>query len=207
MFGSAGGNVTVTETTSTGCVGSSVSLAVAVGPNHAPVAQDKAMSTAKDTAAALAKAKLMLGATDPDHDHLSVSAAGPGSQRGGTVTLETDDVKDTPPTGFTGSDSFSFTLSDGNGGTANGTVTVAVAANGGESPNIISPPTYDSRSGTFRVTFAGIPDYVYTIETATDSGSPWSFLKTATAGPDGLFEVTDTPSPPASSRYYRTVCP
>ena len=39
-FGSAGGDITVTETTSGGCVGSPVSLAVAVGPNHAPEAQE-----------------------------------------------------------------------------------------------------------------------------------------------------------------------
>jgi hypothetical protein len=39
-WGSTGGNVTVTETTSLGCVGSPVSLAVTVTANHAPTAQN-----------------------------------------------------------------------------------------------------------------------------------------------------------------------
>ena len=59
------------------------------------------------------------------------------------------------------------------------------------------------------VTFAGIPGYTYTIQYATDGPSgPWAFLKTATAGTDGLFEVTDGPyAPPPPARYYRTVYP
>jgi len=57
------------------------------------------------------------------------------------------------------------------------------------------------------VTFAGIPNYTYTIESATDPNGPWSFLKTATAGDNGLFEVTDTQSPPPPARYYRTTYP
>jgi hypothetical protein len=57
------------------------------------------------------------------------------------------------------------------------------------------------------VTFAGIPNYTYTVQSAPSPTGPWSFLKTATAGTDGQFEVTDTelPSPPA--RYYRTIYP
>ena len=57
------------------------------------------------------------------------------------------------------------------------------------------------------MTFAGIPNYTYTVQSAPSPTGPWSFLKTATAGTDGQFEVTDTelPSPPA--RYYRTIYP
>jgi hypothetical protein len=68
----------------------------------------------------------------------------------------------------------------------------------------VIPPTY--LNGTFRVTFAGIPGYTYTVQTATGPSGPWDFLKTATAGTNGLFEVTDGPyAPPPPSRYYRTI--
>jgi hypothetical protein len=108
---------------------------------------------------------------------------------------------------FTGADSFTYTVSDGNGGTAVGTVTLTVTANNGQSPNVVSPATYDSASGTFRVTFAGIPDVTYTIQYASDPSGPWSYLKTVTAGTNGLFEVNDTPEPPVPARYYQTVFP
>jgi len=66
-------------------------------------------------------------------------------------------------------------------------------------------PAY--RDGVFRVTFAGIPGYTYTVQKALSPNGEWSFLKSATAGADGLFEVTDTQSPPPPTRYYRTIYP
>ncbi len=206
-FGSADGSITVIETTAAGCVGAPVSLAVTLGPNHAPVAQNKTQTTAKNTACTYFKTKLLAGATDLDNDTLSVSAAGPTSAHGGTVVMQAGEVTYTPPTDFTGSDSYPFTISDGNGGTATATVNVTVTANSGSSPNVVIPPTYDSGSRTFRVTFAGIPGYTYTVETASNPNGPWSFLQTATAGAHGLFEVTDTQPLPVSPRYYRTAYP
>jgi hypothetical protein len=204
-FGSSSGNVAVTETTSAGCVGTAIPLAVTVGPNRAPVAPpNKTQSTARNTAATFDNTKLLADATDLDGDTLTVIAASTTTP-GATVLLETDDVKYTPPIGYTGPDSYTFSISDGQGGTAIGSVNVTVTSDSGESPNVVVPPTYSG--GTFRVTFAGIPNYTYTVQYATDPVGPWSFLKTATAGTDGLFEVTDTELPPPPSRYYRTVYP
>ncbi len=67
---------------------------------------------------------------------LSVTAVGTGSQ-GGTITIGPSglSLRYTPKTGFTGpSETFTYTLSDGRGGTATGTVLVNVAP---ENP----PPT------------------------------------------------------------------
>jgi hypothetical protein len=146
----------------------------------------------------------LAGASDADSDSLAVTAADTTTP-GATVLLEADDVKYTPPTGYTGPESYTYTINDGNGGTAIGTVAVTVTANSGESPNFVSPPAYDSGSRTFRVTFAGIPNY--TVEIAPDPNGAWSFLKTATAGANGLFEVTDAQLPPPPTRYYRTTYP
>jgi hypothetical protein len=205
-FGSTGGNVIVTETTAASCVGTPVSLAVTVSANHAPVAPpNKTLSTAMNTAAAYAIPKLLYGATDADNDTLTVTAASTPTPHGGTVLLEANDVKYTPLTGYMGSDSYTFTISDGNGGTAMGTVNVTVTGSSGVSPNIVAGPTYSE--GAFHVTFAGIPNYVYSIEYAESPTGPWTFLKTATAGTDSLFEVVDEPLPQTPARYYRTVYP
>ena len=205
-FGSASDNVTVTETSSASCVGAPVSLPVTVGPNHAPVAPAaKSLTTAMNTAATYNKVKLLVGATDADSDTLSVTAASTPAH--GTTVLETDDVKYTPTTGYTGSDSYTYTISDGNGGTAIGTVNVIVTSNNGASPNVVGSPTFDSGTGTFSVTFAGIPGYEYTVEYAVGSAAPpWTKLENVIAGSDGLFTVTDGPGL-SGSRYYRTVYP
>ena len=160
----------------------------------------------------LSVAKLLVTARDADTgDTLSVTAAGPTSANGpannvvlnsgaGTITY-------TPATDFTGTDTFTYTISDNYGGTVTPTITVTVSSANVPSPNIVVPPAYDSGSGTFSVTFAGIPGYSYTVQTATSPTGPWSFLKTSTAGTDGLFQVLDTESPPPPARYYRTVYP
>jgi hypothetical protein len=57
------------------------------------------------------------------------------------------------------------------------------------------------------VTFAGIPNFEYTVEYAEGSAAPpWLKLKNVTAGTNGLFVVEDTASQ-SPSRYYRTVYP
>jgi autotransporter-associated beta strand protein len=174
--------------------------------NHTPVAPAaKTLTTPKDTAATFAKVKLLAGASDADPgDTLTVSAAGPGSAQGGTVVLETADVKYTPPAGYTGPDSYTYSISDGHS-TVLGTVNVTVTETNGASPNVVVPATYSG--GTFRVTFAGIPGYEYTVQYAESPTGPWSYLKKATAGADGLFEVVDEPLPETPARYYRTVYP
>jgi hypothetical protein len=64
--------------------------------------------------------------TDPDGDRLSVSAFTQGQS--GAVSKNTDGTLTyTPPAGFTGNDSFGYTISDGRGGSATATVSVQVS--------------------------------------------------------------------------------
>jgi hypothetical protein len=142
---------------------------------------------------------------------LSVTAAGPTSANGPASNVVLDNVAGTvtytPAANFVGTDTFTYTVSDNWGGTVAPTVTVTVTPNSGGAPNVVSPPAYDSVSGTFSVTFAGIPGITYTVQTAASPTGPWSSFGTATAGADGLFTVTDTELPPPPARYYRTVYP
>jgi len=77
---------------------------------------------------------------------LSVTNCTDGSH--GTVTLSGDEVTYTPAAGFTGWDRFTYTVSDGHGGTAEGQVTVTVRPVD-EYPSIVID--WDSF-------FAGLPD-------------------------------------------------
>ncbi len=176
--------------------------------HYAPVAPSaaKLITTSQNTPAAIYKAKLLAGASDADGHPLTVSAASSPSEQGGAVEVQADQVIYTPPTGFTGPDRFSYTISDGHGGTAVGTVNVTVTDIGGMSPNIVSGPTY--ANGVFSVTFAGIPNVNYTVEytTAMPPSSGWIKLNNVTAAGNGLFVVEDIIGQ-APSRFYRTVHP
>jgi hypothetical protein len=92
------------------------------------------------------------------------------------------------------------------GGTALGTVNVTVTSTNGQSLNIVAT-SYDSETGTFTATFAGIPNYWYTVQWSdVPSGGTWTALvPDIQAGTNGLFQVSDTPSPSVTQRYYRTV--
>ena len=175
--------------------------------NTPPTAPQTNAGATQNQPLVLLNGKLLTLAHDADGDTLSITSAGPTSTNGGTVTLTSTNITYVPVTNFVGTDLFSFVVSDIYGGSATGTVQVTVTSANVPLPNVVVPPTYDSGSGTFRVTFAGIPGYTYTIQSAESPTGPWSFLKTATAGTDGLFEVTDTELPPPPARYYRTTYP
>ncbi len=175
--------------------------------NTPPSAPQMAAAITQNQSAVYSSAKILALSHDPDGDSLSLTSAGPTSTNGGTVTLAGGNITYVPVADFIGTDLFSFVITDTYGASATGSVLVTVTSANVPPPNIVVPPAYDSGTGTFRVTFAGIPTYTYTVQWAPAATGPWTFLKTATAGTNGLFEVTDTELPPPPARYYRTVYP
>ncbi len=92
--------------------------------NDGPVAVDDSTTTDEDVAATI---DVLVNDTDVEGDSLSVTAVGAPSH--GTAVINPDDtITYTPDTGFSGEDSFSYTVDDGNGGTAQGTVSIQVTA-------------------------------------------------------------------------------
>jgi len=63
--------------------------------------------------------------TDADNDSLTITAVGTPSNGTAVITMN-GDLLYTPASGFIGNDSFTYTISDGNGGTANGTISMTV---------------------------------------------------------------------------------
>jgi len=99
-------------------------VTVLVSPvNDPPMAQDDSDSTDEGTSVVI---DVLPNDFDPDGDNLTVqSVTQPDS---GSVVNDGLDVVYTPDPEFNGIDSFTYTVSDGNGETAIATVTVAVAA-------------------------------------------------------------------------------
>jgi hypothetical protein len=92
--------------------------------NDAPSAADDAVLMAVD-GGSISINVLENDSTAPDAgENLAVLAV--GAAAGGTVVIDGSTVLYTPTTGFTGSDTFSYTIGDGHGGTDSATVTVTV---------------------------------------------------------------------------------
>jgi YD repeat-containing protein len=100
-------------------------LLTASGGNQSPVAVNDSITTVKNTAKTFDP---RTNDSDGDSDPLTISAKTNGAH--GTVAINSGaSLTFTPTTNYTGSDSFTYTISDGQGGTANATVSVTVAAN------------------------------------------------------------------------------
>ena len=89
--------------------------------NRDPMANDVQVTTLRDTPLDI---DVLANDTDPDGDPLSiVSVTEPAN---GSAEIVGNIVRYTPAAGFVGEDSFSYSISDGRGGSAEATVTVIV---------------------------------------------------------------------------------
>ena len=106
--GPASFQYTVSDGTST----DTGAVAIDVTPvDDAPVATDDTATTAEDTALLISAATLLANDTDVDGPSLSISAVGDAIN--GAVTLAAGTVTFTPAANFSGTASFSYTLTDG----------------------------------------------------------------------------------------------
>ncbi|WP_162266407.1 Ig-like domain-containing protein [Paraglaciecola hydrolytica] len=103
----------------------SAQIIVQVTPvNDDPVVSDDSAATLLDTPVNI---DVLSNDQDPDGDSLSVSQA---SAQNGTVVIENDNsLTYTPDTGYVGQDTVEYEVSDGNGGTATGNVSIVISIN------------------------------------------------------------------------------
>ncbi len=118
------GTDTFTYTVSDGFTADEAEVTVTVAPvNDAPVALDDTATTDAGTPVTV---PVLTNDTDIDGDTLTVTAV--GSAGNGSAVLSADGtVTYTPAPGFSGTDTFSYTVVDGNGGEASAVVTVHVS--------------------------------------------------------------------------------
>nr|WP_246735346.1 DUF4082 domain-containing protein [Rhizobium binae] len=97
------------------------------GPNSAPVAtDDKGLTLTRNDSVVISIASLIGNDTDPNGDAMTISAV--GNAVNGTVTLNKQNrtITFTPTNDYAGPASFTYTLSDGRGGTDQGNVSLTV---------------------------------------------------------------------------------
>jgi hypothetical protein len=117
-------------------------VSITVAPvNDSPKANDDSVKAQED--APIATVKVLANDTDPDDDKLMVINATQGAN--GSVTIGTDStLAYAPNRNFSGTDTFTYTLSDGKGGTDTATVNVTIDPVN-DAPSITSKPSETTR--------------------------------------------------------------
>ena len=117
-------------------------VAITIEPvNDSPKANDDNVKARED--AAIATVKVLANDTDPDGDKLMVVDATQGAN--GSVTIGADStLAYVPGRNFSGTDAFTYTLSDGQGGTDTATVSVTIDPIN-DVPSITSKPSKTTR--------------------------------------------------------------
>ena len=127
------------------------------------------------------------------------------SGKGATVVVNGGNLEYTSASGYTGTDNFTYTVSDNFGGvSAPATVTVNVIA----LVNQATPQLSFNGSGQALLVFWGIPGMQYTIQKSADL-TAWTDLTPAVTANDtstqpyGRISYTDTGTPSGVAGYYR----
>ncbi|MBK8900370.1 MAG: tandem-95 repeat protein [Anaerolineaceae bacterium] len=110
----------------TGSTQSSVRSFTSLHINKVPTASDDTTTVAEDSGTTAVD--VLANDTDPDTgDTLSITSVGtPGE--GGTAVILNNQINYTPAANFFGSESFTYTMNDGHGGSDSATVTITVTA-------------------------------------------------------------------------------
>nr|CAA6809879.1 MAG: T1SS secreted agglutinin RTX [uncultured Thiotrichaceae bacterium] len=132
--------------------------------NRLPVATDDHSTTKVDSAVSIS---VLGNDTDPDGDVLTISSIDEQSVNDGSVAEnESGILTYTPAHGFTGTDTFTYTVNDGHGGEAIATVTVVVEADPVDPVNSSPVAVDDSVSTTID---KQVPIHVLGNDTDADS--------------------------------------
>jgi len=183
-------------------VGTTNSLAQAEVINTAPVAGADTIERFATSGVKVRTSDLLANDSDADGDPLTISVSAT-SANGGTISVSGGWVIYTPAAGFTSADSFTYTIDDGYGGTAVGTVSVNIKVDTGLSSNLTITSLGNHQ---YRIDGSGIPGRTYRVQ-YSDTVNPlnWQDLTSVTADSLGRFSTTDGSS--GELRFYRTVTP
>jgi hypothetical protein len=93
-----------------------------------------------NTPVVISAASLLANDSDPNNDPLTITAANTTTTSHGTAALNTQNntITFTPDTGYTGAAGFSYTISDGRGGTATANVSLNVTTSTQPPPSPVS---------------------------------------------------------------------
>ena len=171
--------------------------------NTPPVAGPDTVERDPTNGVKVSVATLLSNCSDADGDPISFLGVSATSANGGTVVSNAGWILYTPAPGFTNSDTFTYTISDGWGAPVAGTVTVNILIDNGPSFNLTIS---NLGNGSYAVSGDGIPNRTYRIQFADSAQSTnWQTLGTAQADAYGSFQYIDSNG--SSQRFYRSVYP
>jgi hypothetical protein len=170
--------------------------------NSAPVAGPITLSTARNQAASLSLDTVLAKCSDPEQDALSITAVNAVSAQGGTVALGAACITYTPPSNYSGPDSFTFTVQDAYAASATGTVSVTVRP---PIPPLLSAITRQA-DGNVKLSASGEPNQAYLVQAGADLVN-WSVISTNTADTNGAVFFLDLNATNYSTRFYRLAVP
>jgi endonuclease/exonuclease/phosphatase family metal-dependent hydrolase len=180
-------------------ISTNVTLAI---NNYPPVAGDDTFRRAANRSLKIAIPDLLTNDSDPDHDLVAVTGIGLVSTNG--VPLATNSAFVFYTNNLNVADRFSYTISDGHGGSATGVVSITISIAAGT--NNFAGFTLLG-TGSNQIVLAGVPGYQYVLQWASNlTTSPWFDLSTNTVGTNGLWSVTDV-NITNGTRFYRSVVP
>ena len=157
---------------------------------------DPGPTVTENTPITIATSTLLANDSDPNGDPLSVTAVGSASHGTASLNAQGTEITFTPTAGYTGPASFSYTISDGHGGSASAPVSFSVVA-----PNLAPVSLFSSSatpavasdsdtgsvelgvkfSSTVAGTVSAIKFYKGVGNTGTHTGTIWSSSGTAIA--------------------------
>jgi hypothetical protein len=179
----------------------------------APLAQDHPPFTGQNTitrfgagGTRVMTSQLLANDSDADGDPLSIVSVGLNSAAGGTVSLTNNWIYYAPPPGYTNSDTFIYTVTDGHcGGNSLGVVNVQVVTDNTPTGNL---HVKSLGNNSFLLSFVGYPSGNYRLQYTDDLGvEAWQDLVPFTADSFGSFDYTDQPPVSVPVRCYRCVTP
>lgn len=125
--------------------------------NTAPVAKNDTASTNEDASLVIAASRLLANDTDANGDTLRISSVGSGVNCTASIDCN-GNVVVTPAANFSGTATFSYTITDGRGGFSTATVSLNVAAVADAATLNLSNATGNEDSAIFLCISAGLKD-------------------------------------------------
>jgi autotransporter-associated beta strand protein len=168
----------------------------AIKVNRSPIVGPAAFTNEAPLVLQIPVASLIASGTDADGDTLALSDVSLTTTNG--ITLVTNSTFITYSNYVSVADRFNYTLSDGHGGSATGTVQIAASPTG----RFASSPSGNGNSMTLH--FIGSPGWTYYVERSTNLPA-WLTIWTNATPANGRFDFTDDfhdlDGPPATAFY------
>ena len=168
--------------------------------NTAPVANTDTYTRTSNLSLKIDIASLLTNDTDANTNPITLTGINLTTTNNITLTTNTTDIF-YPSNAANVNDKFTYTISDGQGGTATGSVLISIINVTGTN-SVLNLQVGVPATGTNTLKFLGVPGFSYISQYATNVTGPWVNYATNTAAANGLWTNLDrfATSP---QRFYR----